>query len=67
MKLNNKIKKIQILFLILHSDYSDNNIKNNESDINKKQIYKFKNTALEIMRLSKLDETLNKILGKEKV
>ncbi|GBB90981.1 hypothetical protein RclHR1_18060001, partial [Rhizophagus clarus] len=46
--------------IILHSDYPDNEIKNNES--NEEQIYKFENAASEIIRISKLDETLNELL-----
>ncbi|GES78083.1 hypothetical protein GLOIN_2v1766725 [Rhizophagus clarus] len=46
--------------IILHSDYPDNEIKNNESD--EEQIYKFENAASEIIRISKLDETLNELL-----
>ncbi|GBB90983.1 hypothetical protein RclHR1_18060003 [Rhizophagus clarus] len=46
--------------IILHSDYPDNEIKNNES--NEEQIYKFENATSEIIRISKLDETLNELL-----
>ena len=49
--------------ITLHSDYPDDIVKNNESDILEEQICRFENAASEIIRLSKLDETLNEILG----
>ncbi len=45
--------------------YSDDNVKNNESDTLEEQICKFEDAASDIIRLSKLDETLNEILGEE--
>jgi hypothetical protein len=42
---------------------SDNELKSNESDhVFEEQVYKFENAALEIIRISKLDETLNELL-----
>ncbi|CAG8607739.1 9816_t:CDS:2, partial [Funneliformis caledonium] len=62
-----QIQKISdpTLDITLHSYYSDENVKNNESDMPKEQTYNFENAASEILRLSKLDETLNEILDEE--
>jgi hypothetical protein len=52
--------------ITLHSDFSDHEFENNDPNhILEEQIDNFENATLEVTRLSKLDETLNEILGEK--